>query len=95
MPFWAWGDYHNSFLGFWAPYAFWEADFHKIKGRETLIRSHNDLKTTDECTGQTESFSASIKLCNAHMGIKFFFEISIYLSMYVCIFVIVLGQNCM
>jgi hypothetical protein len=26
---------------------FWEADFHKIKVRETLSRSHNDFNTSD------------------------------------------------
>jgi hypothetical protein len=28
--------------------AFWEADFHNIKDREALSRSHNSLNTTDK-----------------------------------------------
>jgi hypothetical protein len=31
----------------WVPFAFGE-DFHRMKGRETLSRSNNDLNTTDD-----------------------------------------------
>jgi hypothetical protein len=36
------------------PFAFSEADFHKIVSRETLSRSHKDLNTTDDIGGLTE-----------------------------------------
>jgi hypothetical protein len=39
--------YHSLFSYFWSPFTFREADFHKMKSRETLSRSHNDLNTTD------------------------------------------------
>jgi hypothetical protein len=38
MPFVAWEDYCNFYLDFWVPFAFWEADFYKMKARETLSR---------------------------------------------------------
>jgi hypothetical protein len=41
------------YLAFWAQFAFWEADFHKMKGWETL-RSQNGLNTTDDDEGPTE-----------------------------------------
>jgi hypothetical protein len=35
---------HITFYLFWgAPFAFWEASFHKIKSKETLNRTLNDL----------------------------------------------------
>jgi hypothetical protein len=43
-------DYFNEvhfYLTLRAPFAFWEADFHTMKGRETLSRSHHDSNTTD------------------------------------------------
>jgi hypothetical protein len=40
--FLSWEDYHNFHLAFGALFAFWEADFHKIKGRETL-RDHTRM----------------------------------------------------
>jgi hypothetical protein len=43
-------------------FAFGEADLHKIKVRETLDISHNDLNTTDDNAGLTESFSTSVEL---------------------------------
>jgi hypothetical protein len=55
----------NFYLAFWTPFAFWEADLHKMKGRETLSISHNDLNTAADKAGLTESFSASTELCNA------------------------------
>jgi hypothetical protein len=44
------GEYHNFCLAFWKVY------FHRIKGKETLSRSH-DLNTADDNTGLTESLS--------------------------------------
>jgi hypothetical protein len=44
------------------PFAFWEADFYKIKGREALSRSHSGLNVTDVNVGLTESFSAFTEL---------------------------------
>jgi hypothetical protein len=38
--------YINFYLAFWVPFYFWEAYFHKIKGRETFSRPHKDLNTT-------------------------------------------------
>jgi hypothetical protein len=52
----------HFYLAFGAPLALGEADFHKIKGRETLSKSHNDLNTTDGNVGLTESFFPSIEL---------------------------------
>jgi hypothetical protein len=46
-----------------AQFAFWEEYFHKMKSRETLNRSHNDLNTTDN-NRLVESFSASTELQN-------------------------------
>jgi hypothetical protein len=42
-------------LAFEAPFAVWEADFHKSKSREILSRSHNDLNTSDDNVGVTTS----------------------------------------
>jgi hypothetical protein len=53
MPFLSWEDYYKFYLAFRAPFSFGEEDFHKIKGRETLSRSH-DLNTTDSNAGWTE-----------------------------------------
>jgi hypothetical protein len=47
----------------------------------------NNLNTTDNNMGLTESFSASTELCNAHGNLKFFgFEIAFdfYLFIFVC-----------
>jgi hypothetical protein len=66
MPFWTWLDYHyNFYLAFGAPFAFLGCIlyFHKIKGKETLSRSHNNLNPTDDNLGLTECFSASTELC--------------------------------
>jgi hypothetical protein len=60
---------HSLYFAFGALLAFGEADFHKIKDRETLSRSHSDLNTTDDNRRLTESFSLSTKLENAHVGI--------------------------
>jgi hypothetical protein len=38
----------NIYLAFWAPFAFWEADFHKSKGKETLSRPYDDLEPADD-----------------------------------------------
>jgi hypothetical protein len=46
----------NFYLALGAPLAFWEADFHKIKVRETLSRSYNKLNTTDNRVGIIELF---------------------------------------
>jgi hypothetical protein len=40
--------------------------------REALSRSHNNLSTTDNSTGLTESFSILTKLCNAALEFKIF-----------------------
>jgi hypothetical protein len=53
-------------------FAFGEAAFHKIKGREMLIKSHNNLNTTDNNVVLSESFSASAELWNEHVGIQNF-----------------------
>jgi hypothetical protein len=37
-------------LGAEVLFAFWEADFHKMKGRETLSSSHNGLNTAEDNT---------------------------------------------
>jgi hypothetical protein len=52
-----------------APFAFWEADIHKIKGRGKLSRSHKDLNSTDDNTGLTERFSTSTELWDVCAGI--------------------------
>jgi hypothetical protein len=49
-------------------FAFGEVYFHKIKGREALSRSHDDLNTTDHNAGLTESFSPSVELHNVCTG---------------------------
>jgi hypothetical protein len=67
----------NFYFTLRAPFAFWEADFHKIKGRETLSRSHNDLNTTVDNTGLIDNFSISTKMHNAQFKI-FSFEISLF-----------------
>jgi hypothetical protein len=46
-----------------------EAYLYKIKGRKTLSRSHNDLNTTDNNAGLTESFSTLTNLRDALAGI--------------------------
>jgi hypothetical protein len=48
---------------------FWEADFHKIKGKKILSRSPHDFNTTNNKERLTESFSTSIELCDAYVGI--------------------------
>jgi hypothetical protein len=60
-------------LAFWAPFAFGEADFHKIEGRETLSRSHNYLNTMDDNMGLTESSSISWAAGCTHTNFTFFF----------------------
>jgi hypothetical protein len=57
--FLAWEDYHNFYLAFGASYASWEVGFHKIKGKETLSRSHNNLNTADDDMGLTEPLCIS------------------------------------
>jgi hypothetical protein len=52
-----------------ALFAFEKADFHNIKGREILSRSHNDFNTTDNNLRLTESFFTSTELGNIHVGI--------------------------
>jgi hypothetical protein len=56
--------------------------FHKIEGRDTLSRSHNNLNTTH----RTESLSA-IELCNVGVGVEISFGFFIYN------FLIMLGQT--
>jgi hypothetical protein len=41
----------NFYFAVWAPFAFWEAEFQKIKSRAILSRLHNHLTTTDDNTG--------------------------------------------
>jgi hypothetical protein len=61
---------------FWgALFALGKEDFHKIKGRTTLSTSRNDLNTTDNNMGLTESFSTSTEL-RAWEFKKFEFEFS-------------------
>jgi hypothetical protein len=50
---------------------FGESDFHKMKGRETLSRSHNDLNIIDSNTGLRAS-PHPLSFWKAHLGIKFF-----------------------
>jgi hypothetical protein len=38
------------------PFVFQEAYFHKIKDRETFIRSYNNLNTIENNVGVTERF---------------------------------------
>jgi hypothetical protein len=59
----AWEDYYSFYLTFGALFAFWEADFHTVKGREALSRPHNDLITTDDNVGVTESRQLSCVMC--------------------------------
>jgi hypothetical protein len=49
----------HFYLGFWVPFAFWEACFHKVKGREIHKRSHKDLNTADDKVGTDREL-----LCN-------------------------------
>jgi hypothetical protein len=54
-----------------APFALLgEADFHKMKGRKTLSRSHSNLNTSDSNAGLTESFSTSTELQNEYGILK-------------------------
>jgi hypothetical protein len=72
-------------IDFGVPLALWEADFHKMKGRETLRRSHSDFNTTEESMGLTESSSSpSIKLHTEHVGTEnfLFLEISLIIFIY-------------
>jgi hypothetical protein len=46
---------------------FWEADFHKLKDKEALSRSHNDLSTNDG--KERLRASASAELHDAQAGI--------------------------
>jgi hypothetical protein len=57
--------YINIYLDLGAHLLLGTAGFHKIKGRKTLSRSHNDLNTTDDNVGLTKSFSPSSELGNA------------------------------
>jgi hypothetical protein len=70
-----------TFTYFLDTFTFWEACFHKIKGREILSKSPKALNTTDNNLGLTGNLTTSIKLHNACARIyKFAFEISfIYL----------------
>jgi hypothetical protein len=52
-----------------APFFGGEAEFHKIKGRETLISSHRNLKITDDKVGMTEGFSLSTELSSRNLKI--------------------------
>jgi hypothetical protein len=54
----------------WGHYLlFWETGFHKIKGGETLSRSHNHLNTADDNTG----LRASLHLLSGIMHVQEFF----------------------
>jgi hypothetical protein len=55
MLFLAWEDYHKLPWCLGTILFFWEADFHKIKSKEVLSRTHG-LRTADENTGLTDSF---------------------------------------
>jgi hypothetical protein len=44
------------------PFSLGEAYFHKIEDRETLSTSHNDLNTTDNNVGLSNSFSAELHM---------------------------------
>jgi hypothetical protein len=59
--------YIHFCFAFWTPFSFWEAYFHKIKGREALSASHN-FDATDSNTGLTEN-STLTELHNACEGI--------------------------
>jgi hypothetical protein len=65
----AWEDYHNFYFALGAYFAFGEANFHKIRCRKTLSRSHNGWNTTDYNMVLTESFSTYVELPNVCVGI--------------------------
>jgi hypothetical protein len=44
-------EHTNFYLALGATFAFGEADFHKIKDREPLSRSHNNINTADDHEG--------------------------------------------
>jgi hypothetical protein len=52
-------------LASWAPFGFWEADFHHGKGREALSRSHNGLNKADD--------KGTKVFCRMHGHLKFLF----------------------
>lgn len=56
----------NFYLACGIPVAFWEAYFHKFKGRETLGRSHNNLNTADDKAKRTESPSVATESWDTH-----------------------------
>jgi hypothetical protein len=58
VAFLVWKDYYNFYLTFWAPFAFWGGESHKIKDKETLSGSH-----------RTGSFFTSTELHDEHVGI--------------------------
>jgi hypothetical protein len=69
--------YHNFYFAFGAPFAFWAAYYHNIKGSETLSIPLHYLNRTDDHMGLAESFSTSrdvenLKL-NVHENLKFLF----------------------
>jgi hypothetical protein len=51
---------------------FFGGALHKIKSKEILNLSHNDLNITDNSVGLTDSFSSSTELGNACVGIENF-----------------------
>jgi hypothetical protein len=58
--------------GIGVPFTLWEADFHKIKGSETISRSHKDLIIIHDNVGLTESFfPISWAMECAHGNLKF------------------------
>jgi hypothetical protein len=50
------------YLAFWVSFCFGKKYAHKIKNRETLYWSYNDLNKTDDAIRYTESFFALTEL---------------------------------
>jgi hypothetical protein len=77
-------------------FAFWEACFQEMKGRETLRRLHNDLNTTDNNVGLTDSFSTSIGLHITQTGFSHCFlnfYLFIYLLFYLCLVKVLCNES--
>jgi hypothetical protein len=55
----------------WVPFVFWGGRFSQNEEQKNN-RSHNNLNTTDDSMGLTESFSPSTELCDACAEIKSF-----------------------
>jgi hypothetical protein len=61
---------HSLLPCVWTPFTFWEAYFHRIKGRETPSISHNDFNTTDDKAtpaGSTELHNVFVRILNIYL----------------------------